>query len=89
MTIQQFSPPSDIACELGILPIFVVGTSRQNTRVNVFEGKKGFQTTLTAFSDLLWQGVFRLQQQFTRVEDAILLTQHFLTRGIQLPRNQS
>ena len=42
LTIQQFSPPSDIACELGILPIFVVGTSRQNTRVNVFEGKNGF-----------------------------------------------
>ena len=58
--------------------------------VDVFEGKKGFQTTLTAFSDLLWQGVFRFQQQFTRVEDAILLTQHFLnTRGIQFTRNQS
>ena len=46
--------------------------------VDVFEGKKRFQTILTEFSDLFWQNVFRLQQQFTRVRDAILLTQHFL-----------
>ena len=58
--------------------------------VNVFKGKKRFQTILTAFSDLLLQqNAFSLQQQFTWVEDAILLTQHVLTREIQLPRNQS
>ena len=57
--------------------------------VDVFGGKKRFQTILTEFSDLFWQNVFRLQQQFTGVRDAILLTQHFLTRGIQLPRNKS
>ena len=75
--------------ELGVLPMFRVRTSQQNRMVDVFEGKKGFQTILTEFSDLFWQNVFRLQQQFTRVRDAILLTQHFLTRGIQLPRNKS
>ena len=47
--------------ELGVFPIFGVRTNQQNPRVDVFEGKKGFQIILTAFSDLLWQNVFHLQ----------------------------
>ena len=39
--------------ELDVLPIFWVRTSQQNPMVDVFEGKKRFQTILTAFSDLL------------------------------------
>ena len=39
--------------ELDVLPIFWVRTSQHNPMVDVFEGKKRFQTILTAFSDLL------------------------------------